>query len=53
MPLFNVIPTDHLFASAEIDAPDAARVFSIVQNLDCKEAESASGDGHLAGQDLR
>jgi hypothetical protein len=39
MPLFNVIPTDHLFASAEIDAPDAARVFSIVQNLDCKEAD--------------
>jgi predicted P-loop ATPase/GTPase len=39
MPLFKVILNDRSFASAEIDAPDAARVFSIVQNLDCKEAD--------------
>lgn len=39
MPLFTVIPSDQSFASAEIVAPDAARVFSIVQNLDCKEAD--------------
>jgi hypothetical protein len=38
MSRFNVYPTDDSFASAEITAPNVARVLSIVQMLDCKEA---------------
>lgn len=47
MPRFTVSPTDAAFASAELIAPDAARVLTIIQNLDCKEAD-VSTDGQYS-----
>lgn len=39
MPRFTVSPNDAAFPSAELIAPDGARVLTIIQNLDCKEAD--------------
>lgn len=39
MPLFQIQPTDQPFPTAEIIASDAARVFTIVQRLDCQAAD--------------
>jgi hypothetical protein len=44
MPRFLVLPTNQSFAPAEIDAPDAAPVLTIVQQLACKEAKVMRDD---------
>lgn len=47
MPLYTVLPSDQSFASAEIEAPDPARVFNIVERLECQEADVLQ-DGEYA-----
>ena len=46
MPRFHIAPCDGSLPSSVIIVPDAASVLTIVQRLDCKEADVTREDGY-------
>lgn len=47
MPRFTIVPTDQRYSSGEVIAEDASAALSIVNQLDCQEADVLEDGNYL------